>query len=354
MTTDYSTYFPEGLEDLLSQVGKAVERGRISSGPLDQALHALGSLPPHMIVKAGPFVRQAANLSYRWPEPSRRWWQFPQRRSEQELLDHHRELAFLFLFHSNGYLREAALAKIDGPLESAFWFTAIARCTNDAVEEVRFAAEACAQRTFPKTDAATIVEAALFLCDNAPNWGRRRAEPSILERTLTRLDIEAALAELVLTTRDSRCVPLLRYLLRYAVVDKYLHRWFRSASLPWVRAVSLKTLLTGEATWQTGLERHWIDKSMGVYRMLPGVGRRPVEHGHSRAALISQGFEDRSATVRRVALDGLIRSRDQLPALTAMVRKALHDRNRAVRDRAEYLARQLSPEMLSDDQPKAL
>ena len=83
--------------------------------------------------------------------------------SDQELLEINHDYAWLFLFHPNGYVREAALDSLNNPPTSPFFFAALAWRLNDWVPAVRQAAQRCAERVLYRTAADVAATAALYL-----------------------------------------------------------------------------------------------------------------------------------------------------------------------------------------------
>lgn len=108
-------------------------------------------------------------------------------------------------------------------------------------------------------------------------------------------------------------------------------------SRPAVRAVALNTLINKTAEWPRGYDWQWIDKSMGLRRRGTVFGHRELDVALPRSALIAIGIHDRSAAVRRIALDGVFRH--LLPAQEGRDYAALlaADRSPSVRARAEFV-----------------
>jgi hypothetical protein len=99
---------------------------------------------------------------------------------------------------------------------------------------------------------------------------------------------------------------VLRVALRLGLLDNHLLAISRTAIRPELRAVALKTMLDGEATWISHYARQWTDKRYGQTRRVPVLGRRAVTQPAPLDVLIRQGAADRSVMVRRVAAAALV------------------------------------------------
>ena len=340
MSRAQPSVLPEPLPSLIVRFGEKLKHRKPLQPELGAVLTGLGQLPPEAVVRADREVGALARM----------WWQHPPERSllqkffpkpsEPELLRHTHDLEYLFLFHGDGRLRQAALLKMAGGAPNAFFFAAIAWRLNDWAPPVREAAGNCASRVFPATDPAVIAEAALFLLDRARRWQRWKEEAAILSATLARPDVARHLAGLLATGRSGPLGALLRYALQREGIDPYLPDLASKAFLPTVRAVALQSLIERCATWHIGFERRWVDKSFNITRRVAVFGSREFPHSRSVQALIAEGARDKSALVRKVAASGLIRHRSSLENVDPIIEALAADKNRAVRERAEFILRE--------------
>ncbi len=246
-------------------------------------------------------------------------------------------LEFLFLFHRDGHVREAALRKVAEPVPAAFLFAALAWRLNDWVAEVRAAAVDCATRTFPITAPEIIAEGAMVLLGRDGTWGRWAQERQILEHSLERVDVAEKLADIFAMRTTGPAATALRHALRSATMDRHLARLARSAIQPAVRALATQVLIEGAARWPNGWQWRWIDKSMGIRRAETAFESRSLTVQSDRVAVIDAGLSDRSAAVRNIAIVGLIRHREMIPNVRQRATPLLNDRSRRVRERAEFL-----------------
>jgi len=330
---------PAELQRSLVRLCDGIRASRIDRYELTAVISSLSRLPADTYLQAAREIVDIGEL-YRWHEPKRFLLRIVHSQSDYALLSKTPGLEYLYLFHGNGYLRERALAKIDGPLKSAFYFNSIAYRLNDWVEPVRQAALACATRVFPQTSAAVIAEAAFVLLERMRHWQRGAKEALILEETFSRPDVVAQLAALIKTATTGSPSRVLTNVLRRDQMDAYLLDLSRAALQPSVRAVALSCLIQGYAVWPDGFRREWIDKSMGHFRRVIAYQQRELSHKAPVASLIAQGAADKAAMVRRVAADGLVQYRKTLSNLDELVSIFAQDKSALVRERAVFILRE--------------
>ena len=134
----------------LVDIGRILARGEPVGRELDRALDLMASLSAGDIARADLAIANAALLHNYRPRPSRvgLWLRLRTDVSDAERLLLTPGLASLFIFHRNGRVREAALARLSGGLPNPFLFAAVAWRLNDWVPQVRAAAVCCARRVF--------------------------------------------------------------------------------------------------------------------------------------------------------------------------------------------------------------
>jgi hypothetical protein len=142
------------LSPSLSAKLAALATRPVTNRELDDILTELAALPAHLVVRASREIATRAGLGWWQPErrprqviPTHRASLFVQRikdrlwpkspplpfPSDRELLAANADLAWLFLFHPSGYLRETALDHIITPPTSPFFLAALAWRLNDWV-----------------------------------------------------------------------------------------------------------------------------------------------------------------------------------------------------------------------------
>jgi hypothetical protein len=304
----------------------------LSALPVSAAIRASGTISGHMRFGWQPRLTLLSRL----------WSQLRfgrSRHSETDLLTANPDYAWLFIFHYNGYIREAALNAIPGPPMSPFFFAALAWRLNDWVPQVRQSAKRCADRVFPETEAAVAATAALHLLGPSLAWGRWGDEQQALHHVFGRADVVAVLARDLRQGTTGKLALCLRQALRYPNIDQHLARLRTEAVQPAVRAVALQTLISGKATWPQGLTWAWIDKVYGLKRQIIAYGSREIRRAVPPAQLIVEGIHDRSPLVRWVAAGALMEVQDELPDAEALIATLVHDKSPALRARADFMRR---------------
>lgn len=327
---------PPELQRSIARMCESIGVGHVDPYGLTSIIFGLSQLPAEAYLQAAREIADIGRL-YRWHEPARFFLHIFHAQSESDLLSKTPNLEYLYLFHGNGYLRERALAKINGPIKSAFYFNSIAYRLNDWVGPVRQAAQACAARTFPGTSPDIIAEAAFVLLERMRHWQRWSEAASILEETFSRADVTDRLAQLMMTAIVGSPSRVLRFALCHDRMDRHLLDLSRRSVQPSVRALALKTLIQGKATWPEGYAKKWVDKSMGLSKRIVAYGERQLNRPVSVDSLIAQGMADKSAMVRRIAADALVQYRKSLNNLDELVQRCASDKNSSVRERALFI-----------------
>jgi hypothetical protein len=333
-----STILPSDLQDALAEVSAKLEHGNQLGPELDRALGLLKELSPAQIGRVDSAIAEAAHLHHRAPQRFLTGLLFP-RATDRELLFQAPGLEYLFLFHRDGRLREAALLKITGGLPTPFLFAAVVWRLNDWVAPVREAAVRCARRSFPATAPDVIAQAATALLVRRLSWQRWTDERTILNEELSRADVAEHLTQLLIHGATGPLSSVLRSALRTSELDPYLMRLAVEALQPSVRAVALDALINGKATWTAGYVWQWVDKSMGRQRRVPTFDSRVLTVAPQRIPLITDAVTDRSAIVRGVALTGVVRHLLGTPEGRALAAPLLTDRSPFVRETAKFIVR---------------
>lgn len=328
---------PAGVEQSLSALGLQLEAGQSVKAQLPAAIAALATLSPTTISRSAPAIRDAARLHH-W-RPQRTFWEtlFATSLSDKEQLLQLPGLAYLFVFHGDGRIREAALQRMTGGLPNPFFYAAVAIRLNDWADPVRAAALACALRCFPLTAPEVIAATAESLLLRHDSWGRWGAEKEVLEDAFARPDVAAALANLICEARTGPASRILRLVLKRDAMDRYLQTFAVEASQPAVRALAVQTMAGGKAGWISGTEWKWIDKSRGLRILVPTYEFRALSCIADRASLIEAAAADRFAAVRRAALDALIEDSPDREQAKAIAARLQSDKSPSVSERARFI-----------------
>ena len=321
----------------LTTLGAQLARGQ-SDRELSDVLSELAVLPAHLVVRANQEISKAAQPGS-WKPVPHYLLRMRNLLSEQELLAQNPDYAWLFLFHGNGFVREAALDAINDPPASPFFLAALAWRLNDWVPQVRDAAAECARRVLPRISADIAANAALYLLVRRLAWRRWNYEAAVLDLMFGRTDVITAMAKRLQQQSTGSLASLMRNALRYPDIDEHLARLAANAVQPSVRAIAYQCLITGKASWQTGFDWVWVDKIYGVGRNIPKLESRDIKAAGPAVDWIRAAAYDRSSIVRKVAADALIADQAQSPDAAALIARLAKDRNSAIRSRADYLLR---------------
>lgn len=333
------TVLPSALHDALAEVGAKLERGDRIGSELETVLDLLASVSPEQVTRAEAEIVAAADLN-RWsPPPSLETSSFFRTTDRKQLLQTPK-LKYLFLFHRNGHLREAALMKLSEGLPNSFLFAAVAWRLNDWAKPVRQAAARCARQCFPLTSPEVVARAAVALLVRQTSWRRWGEERELLDQAFARTDVAEHLSDTLIRSVTGPMPSVLRHALRTPALDPCLDRIAHEAVQPQVRAVALDTLIQGRSEWPSGYGWQWVDKSMGLGHRVTAFGHRTLTVAVARRKLIALGVRDRSAAVRRVALDGVMRHLPRTPEGREHAALLAADRSASVRERAEFILRE--------------
>lgn len=333
-----SNILPPDLERQLSIVGEYLTEGRSVGGLLPGVIVGLSGLPATAVSRAATSIAYAAKLMPSRPMPSKVAALFFRRLTDKEQLSRYPDLRYLFLFHLDGRIREGALQRIEGSLPSPFLFAAVAFRLNDWAAPVRAAANECAQRCFPRTSPTVIVESASALLLRQDSWGRWGHEREIVDATFARPDVASALADALIAAQTGPASKMLRLALRQDALDKYLERLATKAKQPSVRALAVQTIMNGNASWPTAtMEWKWVDKSMGLRVWVPKCAARNIQYPLTPDAVLKIAISDRSALVRKTALDAVIRHRLESDEAVQLAEKLQADSSASVRERAAFI-----------------
>ncbi len=248
-------------------------------------------------------------------------------------------LEFVFLFHGNGYYRQAALELIEGPLEAPFLLASVIYRLNDWVPEVRRAAFECALRVFSGTPAHVVVPAVVGMLEMRWHWNRGLSEAVIVDEVLSRPDVQAGMTNYLLRTPAGPVARTLRNLLRDTRFDMALPSLASHARHPAVRRLAFETLIGGQARWPIGTKTEWIDKSMNIGRRVMAFDSRPVQRETPATTLIRQGAGDTSAIVRKVAMQAIVDRPDQWDEFSDLIDILSRDKSGAIRDGMAFIDR---------------
>jgi len=335
-----TTTFPD-----ICAMAASAAAGRDVEGSLAQYVASIGTLAPETVVR---IEREVQLLGRLYPRPESRTIRdvisgnrVITRQAEMSALERTPRLALFYVFHGDGWIREAALRTWADPPASPLEFAAIVYRLNDWAAPVREAASVCAQRLFPLTATSVVATAAPHLFERMGRllrWGEKERE--VLEEALYRPDVIEALVASILGRPRGRLGTVLRQLMRRPTIDECLPRLVREAAVPIVRAIALEALVLRRARWQVGHRYEWVDKRYSIRRSVAEYTERPIVHDLDVTTLLTSAADDHAVVVRRTVARALIAMRDETtPALRQIGKRLASDCEPSVRALAEFYLR---------------
>ncbi|WP_370235180.1 hypothetical protein [Brevundimonas sp.] len=319
---------------------RAIPYGKVVPNALiDGIVFELAKLPPSSVPWAGYRVAVWAGL---WSDYDPRSRQtgclFPFRRRQVTPLDWLKanpRLAPVFIFHHSGYLREAALQRLDRLPASPFFVAALFWRMNDWVPQVRASAVAETPRLLKSTSPAAIAGAAPYLLSRHLAWERwEMSAQDTLTHALCRDDVAKALAEHLCSSASGPIAKTMQLAMRVPTLDQALPRLSRTAVSPHVRRNAYEAMATGQVKWPIAKGR----------KTAPYLRTPKYEYESRRLSIsfpleevIADAASDRSPIVRRGALDILIRKPTDLKPFLGLLNTLKSDPSPAVRQRSEFL-----------------
>jgi hypothetical protein len=252
-------------------------------------------------------------------------------------------LSWIDLCSGDGFKRERTLRALGGAAPNRFFFALAVRRLNDWVPQVR--AAACEQLTSlaiaSKPEDVVDVLCAVF--PHWSSWGRMETEG---RQTL----LEIASFEAVTHSLKSRLVsatagPLASVLAQAGqtpVLDAYLPEIATSAIQPSVRAKAYKSILDGKMVWLAGRKWEWTDMRYCIGHFKPVLCDRPLSVSRPLEETLRAASADRSAIVRRVAGDILIREAGTIGSVALQLATVLaSDSHPSVAERGNFALKKL-------------
>jgi hypothetical protein len=321
----------------LNDLGGKLRNYTVNDAEIAQVFAAVSKLKPQQISSADTQIANAAGL-FNWEEqPYGIKFKLFTKPTREQMLKRHEKLKYLYVFHRNGYMREAVLHMINEPLTSPFFVAALLWRLNDWVPEVRLAAEKCIERIFPMSKSVIIAEAVLPLISNWSNWSRWGSEKYILDACLEREGVVISVVDQIENSKIGPMSSVLKAALRKPVLDNFLIHIAANSIQPSVRAVAIQALIDGYVRWPVGFDWQWIDKPMGKRHRIKKFDKRPITVETVQNKTVALGISDRSPAVRSVTMSAIIRNRGAIEETLQIARHMINDSCRSVREKAQYL-----------------
>ena len=330
---------PKYAQHAIYALGRVEGSGVGAVDEIEAFRTALEMLDPKLIAPAGIQIRDIGGINYSWDHAG----EDPSDFSEAGLRAP-TDYGWFLQFHGDGFKREAALKRLDGPPRSPFEFVSIVYRMNDWVAQVRAAALEYGAQYFPRMDHDVAGRAAFFLLlrmQMFARWDDRAFK--CVEDTFYRRDVLAFIKQQLRDKADGPVTAVLRRVMQRPDLDECLPELAAQAKSAAVRSCATDFLLNGRAQWANGYKRVWVDKVHGVSRLMPDLQQRPLSISVDVAGCMDRASRDRSAKVRKIAASALIaRLGNRADWHDAIAERLKSDPNQGVASRMEFYFRKLA------------
>lgn len=325
--------------------------GRKAPPKMPQTSDMLASLA-RQVDPAG-FTRAADRIRSEFQLYSRGTWtpyglRDPDRRAaELAQLSGRPDLAQVFLFHGDGFIREAAMHRLSGPIQFPVVAYGFLERLNDWSPEVRSATALAFDRCFPASD-PDILLGPLWIClQNARGWSRwKGGYDRLVAAVLSHDALTEQLLQRLIEDRRGGTGTIFQALSRDPRFDRFLVQLASEAKLPSLRAKAVESISRGMVFWPLGTSRKvWTDKPLGLYRLEPELASRPLSQPIDALPVLTEAVHDPSIVVRRIALDGIIahRNNKRFQSLLESLRSTLYsDPSPSIQSRLTFLENTLA------------
>lgn len=325
-----NTSFPSEIADQAEALLRSVAAGAVDARALAALRHVLLAQPLRDHARTTRWTRNLA-------------WQIAQKASDRPqglwdrlrprvdpvawLLDQTPDLAWVLIHDPNGWHREAALRRLQAP-QTALDLLALLVRVSDWVPEVSLLAEDRLAEFAASIPPAIVAEVTIAHLPRIEGfWRLSNRGRTLWAGLLAREDVRTRLVAGFITGQGGLFRRTFLRLMQDSVFDPDLPRLAHEAAHPSVRAAALWWQMAGVVTF------------LGPpFGRMPSVSiRRPLTITPDPGTLMTRAVGDRSALVRKTAAEMLrLYSRTDAEAAQALAQRLAQDRNRIVRERAEW------------------
>lgn len=254
------------------------------------------------------------------------------------------ELAWLYLSHSNGHVREKAIRRLSIVAPNSLLLTVLIRRVNDWVPQVQAAARQVLPSVFAASKPDDVVDALFAILPHWNSW--QRIAPENLQVVLDLMGqsrlIESYKAKLI-AAESGGLNRVFAQLGRSPVLDSHLADIAQHAIQSAIRNKAYQSMLSGEVNWVEGRKWQWTDLKYCKGREQPVVASRLLSLQYPLLDTLNAAAADRSVMVRRLAAQSLINSLDLLGQdAFALAERLSRDAAPSVVERGEFVLKKLS------------
>ena len=323
------------LLSAIEELAKSIALGDAMDKSLSSIFSATSNLPSRNYDYWERFIRwELHRAKNNFKPPIWRFWSKP-----VDLIP------WVDLCSESGFKRERALQDITVGAPNAFFFAIAFRRLNDWVPQVRFAAKENILRIAQSTDSSIVASVLVKLLPNWNSWSRMDEDSKThLLRIISNPNIKNTIISKVLHDPVGPMGFIFSQLSRSELFDAYLDEIAGHAIQPSVRARAYQALLDGKFTWVSGRKWEWTDVRYckGSFKTI--FGSRPANPGRDKIEMLSAASIDRSAAVRKIVADFLIREiKNEIPSneLGTLINRLATDKSPSVAERGQYAQKKL-------------
>lgn len=327
MSSDIS--IPSALRIAAQEIALSIRDGRPNDAAITDFIEQTKSQPLTKIAQYESAIRRA---SYVNPAPKQMSWH---RRPSA----HRFAISWFDMFSYDGFRREQAIRTTTSGAPNSFLLAVLLRRLNDWVPQVREAARESVGLVLSRTDVEIVSEVAWVTLPVRSSWRRLdRNGELVLDTIADRPEVASALASKILSASSGPAAAVLRQACRHSSLDGFLPQLALTAIEPAVRALAYRMLLEQEAKWHVGWQWRWTNKSLGERVREPKLEKRTILLDIDFISTLQSAIKDRSASVRRVAGDTLVKKRNELGSLILpMARQIASDEYPSIAQRGQFI-----------------
>lgn len=254
-----------------------------------------------------------------------------------------RKTPWLDMVSWDGYERENSLHILSGSAPNAFFLALLIRRLNDWVPQVRKTARIVLPSIIKETPSEYLVDAMCVTLLSWYSWERiRESDKQSLFSTLSTKKVAKLLKSKLISSTSGPMPTLLSQLGHTSVLDGYLDEIANEAMQPHVRAKAYRSLFEKRIFWIVGQEWQWTDKAYGKRKLIAIINERKIEVQTPFLELLYRSATDRSAIVRQISAEFLIRNIDSLGHQSRVfAEKFAADRSSNVAERGQFVLKKL-------------
>jgi hypothetical protein len=258
-------------------------------------------------------------------KPTSAWWRLRTRRAGFA--------SWLDLCSRDGFRRERIMRSLSGGAPNSFFLTLAVRRLNDWVPQVRAATRGHLLRLAECSDPEHVVDALWHVLAHSGSWGRMEdADRQSLADLISIERVASALGSRILAATVGPATQILSQAGRVPALDHRLKEFAEAAIQPAVRAKAYRCLLEGRMAWVIGKKWTWTDLKWCKGRFEAVIEARGIAESVDFLACLRKALVDRSALVRCVAAEFLIKE------LRSIGDEAISFAERLASDRSAYVA----------------